>query len=129
MKAILAISALLLAISGGLIWNWTRMPSRYGEFTNPPLVTVREVIDQPMDYLQKTVAVRGQITNQCTTMGCYFFLKADQRQLQMDLQAIAMEAPKGKDGHWVYVEGRTVPFDDGYQFWASAVEFQGRATD
>jgi hypothetical protein len=39
------------------------------------------------------------------------------------LQEIAMNAPR-RNGHPARVEGQVVPFDHGYQFIASAVEFE-----
>jgi len=41
----------------------------------------------------------------------------------VDLQDIAMTAPM-KEGHAARVEGQMAPYNGGYQFSASAVEFE-----
>lgn len=124
MKLIFTVAGLILLIGAGLIWRWLGQPSQFGEFTQAPKVEVIEVINNPQDYLQKTVAIEGEVAEQCTTMGCYFFFYVGEKSLRVDLARIAMDAPRGKDGHRARVEGRTVPYDNGYQFMASAVEFQ-----
>jgi hypothetical protein len=100
------------------------MPSTYGEFTGAPKVEVLEVINKPEAFLKKTVAIEGEITKQCTSMGCYFFFAVGDKELRVDLADVAMNAPKGKNGRRARVEGRSAPYDHAYQFMASAVEFQ-----
>lgn len=124
MKVIFAVCGLILLVGSVLFWRWVYQPVTFGEFTNAPKVEIVDVINHPQDYLHKTVALEGEVAKQCTTMGCYFFLIAGTQELRVDLAEIAMNAPKGRDGRHVRVEGRTVPYDQGYQFMASAVEFQ-----
>jgi hypothetical protein len=56
-------------------------------------------------------------------MGCYFFFLSGKNLLRVDLQEIAMNAPR-RNGHIARVEGQLVPFDGGHQFLASSVEFE-----
>jgi hypothetical protein len=56
-------------------------------------------------------------------MGCYFYFHEGDKTLRVDLQAVAMTAPR-KNGHAARVEGRLEPYGDGYQLFASAVEFK-----
>ena len=124
MRTILILCALILIVGGGLLWRSLRAPVRFGEFTGAPKAEIIEVINKPQDYLHKTVALEGEVVKQCTTMGCYFFFAIRDKELRVDLADIAMNAPQGKDGHRARVEGRTAPYDKGYQFMASAVEFE-----
>jgi hypothetical protein len=56
-------------------------------------------------------------------MGCYFFFLSGKDRLRVDLEHIAMNAPR-RNGRTARVEGQMVPFDHSYEFLASAVEFQ-----
>jgi len=123
MKTILAICAVTLVIGAALLWNAMRLPSTFGEFTGSPKADVAALIERPKDFLQKTVTIEGIVREQCTTMGCYFFLKPGEKLLRVDLETIAMNAPR-RNGHHVRVEGQIVPYGDGYQFVANAVEFE-----
>ncbi|MBI3555340.1 MAG: DUF4920 domain-containing protein [Deltaproteobacteria bacterium] len=124
MKTIFAICGLILLVGGVLLWRSMNAPFVAGEFTGAPKAEVKDVIEHPKDHLGKTVSLEGTVTKQCTTMGCYFFLLAGDKELRVDLADIAMNAPMGKNGHHVKVEGRTKPFDQGYEFFASALELQ-----
>ena len=124
MRAIFVLCAVLLLIGGVLLWRSLREPTHFGVFVGAPKTEISEVIGHPEVFLHRTVAIEGVIVDQCTTMGCYFFFRAGAQQLRVDLSEIAMRAPKGRNGRRARVEGRTVPYDRGYQFWASAVEFE-----
>ena len=123
MKAIFALCAAVLIAGAVWVYRATRMPNSYGSFTGAPTVAVADLIARPKDFLKKTVAAEGVVREQCTSMGCYFFFREGDKTLRVDLQEIAMNAPR-KNGHHVRVEGQMVSYGDGYQLSASAVEFQ-----
>lgn len=123
MRTILVLCALTLVVGAAVIWKTVRLPSHYGTFTGAPTADVADLIDRPKDFLQKTVAIEGAVQEQCTTMGCFFFFLSGKNMLRVDLQEIAMNAPK-RNGHRARVEGQIVPHGDGHQFLASAVEFE-----
>jgi len=124
MKAILTLCAFALVLGSTALYRATRPASIYGSFESAPKIEVSKLIDRPKDYMKTTVAIEGIITKQCTTMGCYFFFEAGDKILRVDLAEIAMHAPRNKNGRVARVEGRMVPYGDGFQFWASAVDFQ-----
>lgn len=123
MKTILTLCALTLVVGTALIWRAVRLPNHYGEFTGAEKAEVADVIERPKDFLHKTVIIQGTVRQQCTTMGCFFFFLSGKSMLRVDLQEIAMNAPR-RNGRPARVEGQIVPFDGGYQFIASAVEFE-----
>ena len=122
MKTILALCAAVLVGGGIWLYKATRLPNKYGEFTGAPKAEVADLIARPKDFLKKTVAAEGIVREQCTSMGCYFFFHEGDKTLRVELQDIAMNAPR-KNGRRARVEGVMVPYGDGYQLWASAVEF------
>jgi len=122
-KTILALCAVTVVVGAGLIWNATRLPSHFGTFSGGAKTEVTDLIERPQDFMHKNLAIEGTVREQCTTMGCYFFFKSGKKMLRVDLQEIAMNAPR-RNGHSARVEGQIVPYGDGYQFVASAVEFE-----
>ena len=124
MKTIFISCGVILIVGGVLLWQAYRMPDVYGEFTGAPKAEILDVIKRPEDFLHKTVALEGEVVKQCETMGCFFFFVVGDKELRVDLAEIAMNAPKDRDGDMARVEGRTVPYNNGYQFMASAVEFE-----
>ena len=105
MKTILIFGALILVVGGMLLWRTLRLPSEYGKFTGAPKVEVADLIDNPQQFQRKMIRLEGEVRDQCTTMGCYFFFRSR------------------RNGRIARVEGQVVPYGDGYQFVASAVEF------
>jgi hypothetical protein len=123
MRAILILCAVTLVLGVALIWRAARLPRQFGAFTGTPKAEVADLMNQPNEFLHKTVTIEGTVRQQCTTMGCYFFFLSGEDMLRVELKDIAMNAPR-RNGHLARVEGQIVPFDGGYQFLASAVEFE-----
>jgi hypothetical protein len=123
MKKIFALCALTLITCAVFLWRATAGPSRFGEFSSVPKASVASLIADPKEYVGKTVEITGTISEQCKSMGCFFFFRSGKQTLRVDLQEIAMHAPM-REGRPARVEGQMVPYGDGYQFYASAVEFQ-----
>ena len=123
MKKIFALCAVVLVAGGAMIYRSTRLPNEYGTFTGAPKVEVAELIARPKEFSKKTVSAEGVIREQCTTMGCYFFFHEGDKTLRVDVQEVAMTAPR-KNGRRARVEGQMVQYGDGYQLSATAVEFE-----
>ena len=123
MKTIFLLCGVILVLAGFFFWRSLRGPTHFGTFSGAPKSEVIMLIDNPKEFLKKTVTVEDIVRKQCSTMGCYFFFEAADKLLRIDISEIAMNAPT-KNGHRARVEGQIVPYQDGYQFWASAVEFE-----
>lgn len=123
MRTILILCVLSLAGGAYFAWRAMQLPNNFGEFTGAPEVAVADVLEKPRDYVGKTVAVHGQVKEQCKAMGCFFFLASAKGNLRVELKDIAMDAPM-REGRPARVEGQIVTYSDGYQLWASAIEFQ-----
>ncbi len=123
MRTILVLCALSLVVGAVVIWYLVSLPNDYGAFIGAPKAEVADLIDRPKEFLHTTLAIEGTVRQQCTTMGCYFFFLSGTKMLRVDLEQITMVAPR-RNGHRARVEGQIVPYGDGYQFVASAVEFE-----
>ena len=123
MRKIFTLCVLTVLVAAVFLWRAAARPARFGAFTGVPKASVDSVIADPKSYLTRTVEIEGVISEQCKSMGCYFFFKSGKGALRVDLQEVAMKAPL-REGRKARVEGRTVPYDGGYQFFANAVEFE-----
>lgn len=123
MRTILILCAVILIAGGFYAKHAMQLPSHYGEFSGSKEVPVEEVLNRPQTFLGKTVTVRGTITEQCKTMGCYFFFATPKGKLRVELKDIAMNAPMHEGGP-ARVEGQIVTYTDGYQLYASAIDFE-----
>jgi hypothetical protein len=123
MRIIFAICAVILVIGGVFAWRATQLPDNFGEFTGAQEVSVHDVVTRPEDFRGKVIVVRGSVTEQCKTMGCYFFFAAGEKKLRVELKDIAMDAP-WRQGRPARVEGQIVPYGDSYELYASAVQFE-----
>lgn len=123
MKKIFVLCAIALAVVTILVWRAVAKPSRFGEFTSAPRAEIASLIADPKAFLGKTLELQGKVSQQCKTMGCYFFFRSGTNELRIDIQEVAMTAPM-EEGRTARVQGQMVPYLDGYQFYASAVEFK-----
>ena len=123
MKIIVTLTAVALAIGSFALWNAFRTPNTFGRFDGAQTVEVAALVERPQEFLGKTVSVEGRVTEQCQAMGCFFSIPAGKKKLRVDLEEIAMTAPRHEGGE-ARVEGQLVPYGDGYQLYATAVEFK-----
>ncbi|HTS64898.1 MAG TPA: hypothetical protein VMH28_22900 [Candidatus Acidoferrales bacterium] len=123
MKKIFTLCALTAVIAAALIWRAAARPARFGAFSGAPRAEVASLIANPQANLNRTVEIEGVITEQCKAMGCYFFFQSGKGALRVDLQEVAMTAPM-REGRRARVQGQIVPYNTGYEFFASAVEFE-----
>jgi hypothetical protein len=123
MKTIFGMCAVILAVGGFFLWRTMRLRLVSGTFTGAPRTEVALLVERPTEYVDKTVLIEGQVLRQCKAMGCFFFFQVGEKQLRVDLEQIAMNAPM-REGHVARVEGRMTPFGNGYQLLATAVEFE-----
>ena len=123
MKTIFVLCGLTLIVGLYFGWRALQVPPHFGEFAGAVTVEVADLIERPKDFQGKLVAIEGTISEQCKSMGCFFFIQAGAKTLRVDLQEIAMTAPM-REGHQARIEGQMVPFQEGFQLFASAIEFK-----
>ena len=123
MRTIFTLCAVILGAGAVFAWRATRPAMEFGTFIGAPNAEIADLVERPKDFLGKTVSVKGTVSEQCKSMGCYFFMPDGTKTLRIDLQEIAMHAPM-RQGHPARVEGQMVPYLDGYQLFASAVRFE-----
>ena len=123
MRTILALCAMILAGAAGAAWYGTRGLEGAGTFTGAPMVEVADVLERPGSFLKKTIALEGEVRYQCKATGCFFFFVAGRKQLRVDLEQIAVNAPK-HEGRQARGEGQLVLYGSSFQLLATAVEFR-----
>lgn len=83
---ILVVSIFLAACSGG--------GEQYGAGVDPdaPKVQVKDIFLQP-DLMGKKITLEGRIASQCTSNGCWFYLKDETGQVYIDLSRNGFALP------------------------------------
>lgn len=123
MRTILALCGMILVGAGGAFWHSSRTFEGAGTFTGAPTVAVADVLERPGSFLKKTIALEDEVRYQCKATGCFFFFVAGGKQLRVDLEQIAVNAPK-HEGRQARVEGQLVLYGSSFQLLATAVEFR-----
>ena len=124
MKKILTICALTVVLAAVFIWRATAKPSRFGTFTGAPKAEVA-IVDcrSRRHFWARRSRLKAPSRNNASPWAASSTFKFGKDSLRVDLQEVAMHAPM-REGGAARVEGQMVPFNDGYQFYASAVEFK-----
>src|SRR5215467_12120738 len=117
MKKILTLCFVILLAAAVWLWRAAARPARFGAFTGAPRAEVASLVADPKSHLGKTLEIEGVISEQCRSMGCFFFFRSGKDTLRVDLQDVAMTAPM-REGRKARVEGQVTPYGDGYQFFA-----------
>lgn len=123
MKTIFALCGVILLAGAFFLWRTLGVPTEFGTFTGAPTAEVADLVEHPKQYIGKLITVEAPVREQSKTMGCFFFFPSGSKTLRVELQEIAMNAPR-HEGKPARVEGQIVPYGDGYQLLASGVEFK-----
>src|SRR4051794_23539519 len=75
--------------------------------TQKKSVAIAALLDSPADYLNKTVLVKGKITEVCQMMGCWMNLADENgRMVRIKVEDGDIEFPKDSAGKTAMAEGK-----------------------
>ena len=97
----------------------------YGnEFRGYPAADLGAMGDHPQEFLKRDLTIRGTITRQCPSSGCWFFLRdAGSKELKVEMGDTTPKLPQ-RIGRTATVEGRLISFGESFEFVGTAVEFR-----
>ncbi|MBC8384445.1 MAG: DUF4920 domain-containing protein, partial [Candidatus Cloacimonetes bacterium] len=80
----------------------------YGEALqgNLPEATVKQILENPENYENKTITLKGEIKEVCPA-GCWFFVKDEHGELYVNIGPAGFAIPN-KAGHEVTIEGEII---------------------
>ncbi len=70
---------------------------------NAPKITIKQMLENPANYVNKTVLIEGKIKEVCPA-GCWFFANDDFGELYINIGPSGFAIPN-KMGHEVVIEG------------------------
>jgi len=94
---------------------------RQGHVSNKPQRRAIGRIDDAL--LGKTVAVEGEVVQQCPAAGCWFRVRDGSGELFVDLNPAGLRLKQKRVGQRVRVTGRLAKIGNQYLLEATAVEF------
>ena len=71
-----------------------------------PKTTIKQMLENPADYVDKTVLIEGKIKEVCPA-GCWFFANDDFGELYVNIGPAGFAIPN-KMGHKVKIEGEII---------------------
>ena len=97
----------------------------YGnEFRGYPAADLGAMADHPQEFLKRDLTIRGTITRQCPSSGCWFFLRdVGSKELKVEMGDTTPKLPQ-RIGRTATVEGRLISFGESFEFVGTAVEFR-----
>jgi len=105
--ALLIILLVILGVSGcsgNSSGNSSNKSEKYGvDITEKRVVSVKDILTNPNEYLDQTVRLEGKIVRECGS-GCWFFLEDETGTIFVDINPSGLSIPP-KVGKKVVVEG------------------------
>jgi len=96
----------------------------YGEALTgtAPEATVKQILDNPENYENKTVTLEGEIKEVCPS-GCWFFVEDENTELYVNIGPSGFAIPN-KTGHKVKVEGEVITHNSSLILMGKGVEIK-----
>jgi len=96
----------------------------YGESLTgkTPVITVKQILDNPEKYENKTITLKGEIKEVCPS-GCWFFINDDFGELYVNIGPSGFAIPN-KTGHEASVEGELITHNGSLMLVGKGVEIK-----
>ena len=96
----------------------------YGESLtgNTPVTTVKQILDNPENYENKTITINGEIKEVCPS-GCWFFVEDDFGELYVNIGPSGFAIPQ-KVGAKASVEGELITHNGSLMLMGKGVEIK-----
>jgi RecJ-like exonuclease len=107
-KALMALAVLTVVI--GSIWfvidGGQASESSYGMSTGKDVATISDLQQNPGKYLGQTVTVEGELTKECPTTGCWWYVKDKTGEIRADSLAGGFALPLNHEGKTIRTTGK-----------------------
>lgn len=112
----IGMGAIVAALLGGAIY-YVAAPRKtsYGAAISPAEkpTAIRELQDNPKDYVGREVVIQGKITKQCPTSGCWWYIDDGTGEIRADSTGGNFALPVGHEGSQVRTRGKVVETETG----------------
>ena len=108
---------ILLALMAAGIWyilsGNDSKGDRFGASTEATLTSVGDIQKNPGKYLNQVVTVEGEMTKECPTTGCWWYLKDRTGEIRADSSGAGFALPLHRQGSIVRTTGKLVKTESG----------------
>lgn len=127
MKSIIFICIAVMLSAGAYIYYNSGTGEHFGEpFKGLERIGIVQALNPDENVQKRDISLSGQITRQCPSSGCWFFIKDEAgNQIKIELGHMGLKFPM-RTGHEATVEGRLLQKSDGWQLIGNGVTFGGK---
>ena len=109
MKKTLMLLAVVTVV-GGSIWfvidGGQASESNYGMSPGTVVAPISDLQQNPDKYLGQTVTVEGELTKECPTTGCWWYVKDNTGEIRADSLAGGFALPLNHEGRTIRTTGK-----------------------
>lgn len=113
----LILLVIVLALMGGGIWyvlsGSDGKSNSFGAGVAATLTSVGDIRKSPDRYLNQTITVEGEMTKECPTTGCWWYVKDGTGEIRADSFGSGFALPLNRQGGIVRTTGRLVRTEGG----------------
>ncbi|MHB0935774.1 MAG: hypothetical protein ACYDCO_13400 [Armatimonadota bacterium] len=109
----------ILAVIGFGVWyafggsGEKSAKNKFGQGTGAEITPISQIVKSPDQYVGKVVTVEGQLTKECPTSGCWWYVKDDTGEIRADSFGGGFALPLNREGKHIRTTGKIVKNDNG----------------
>jgi len=117
MKNMVIIAAVLAIVSIGIWYAFGgkngKQENQFGEGTGVKVTAIGDIQQAPEKYLGQVVTVEGEMTKECPSSGCWWYVKDGTGEIRADSFGSGFALPLNKEGKHIRTTGKLVKGEGG----------------
>jgi hypothetical protein len=112
----IVISIVVILVVGLGIWyafGGQKKAVEFGQGVGEKLVQIGDIQKNPDKYLNQIVTVEGELTKECPSSGCWWYLKDNSGEIRADSFGSGFALPLNQTGKWFRTTGKVIKTEGG----------------
>lgn len=85
----------------------------YGAGAQSAITSIGDIQENPAKYLNQVVTVEGEMTKECPTSGCWWYIKDQSGEIRADSAGSGFALPLNRQGQIIRTTGKVVKTESG----------------
>ncbi|UCH34352.1 MAG: hypothetical protein JSV65_17780 [Armatimonadota bacterium] len=108
----------IVAIVGAGIWyalggSERGQANRFGQSTGTEVTAIGDIVQAPDEHVGQTVTVDGELTKECPSSGCWWYIKDATGEIRADSFGGGFALPLHQEGKSIRTTGKIVKTESG----------------